>query len=357
MAAPAVLPCFAMELIFIANYGASINWRILMKHLIFFLACLTFGSAASIAQVYVGADGVRVGNDISVDDRGVRVGNDISVDDSGVRVGGIQVDQRPARQPAASVPAARSFVSASLRGMSFEGQNLQGATFTSADLTDMNFKNANLQGADFTSTDLTGVNFQNADLRGASFTSASFLNCDLRGALVTGASFNSVDFTGTLVAGVDFSSAEMVSADLSQAIFTDMAPVPAQNIQIALTDRKAGSLNLAILFDFDKDTLTEDGWRQLTELGNALRSSALSGARIRIEGHTDAKGGDDYNLDLSYRRALRVMRTLSEQFGLDSALLEVKGYGETRPVASNETEAGRAQNRRVTVINTSLTGK
>jgi outer membrane protein OmpA-like peptidoglycan-associated protein len=240
--------------------------------------------------------------------------------------------------------------------MSFEGQNLQGATFTSADLTDMNFKNANLQGADFTSTNLTRVNFQNADLRGAVFTSAHFLNCDLRGALVTGASFNSVDFAGTRVAGVDFSSAEMVSSDLSQAIFTDMAPVPAQNIQAALTDKKAGSLNLAILFDFDKDTLTEDGWRQLTELGNALRSNALAGARIRIEGHTDAKGSDEYNLDLSYRRALRVMRTLNEQFGINSALLDVKGYGEEQPVASNDTEAGRAQNRRVTVINTSLAG-
>jgi large repetitive protein len=71
-----------------------------------------------------------------------------------------------------------------------------------------------------------------------------------------------------------------------------------------------------------------------------------SSVRVRIEGHTDERGNDDANLMLSQRRALTVMNYLITA-GIDSRRLEYAGFGETRPVDDNKTDAGRAKNRRV----------
>jgi OOP family OmpA-OmpF porin len=67
---------------------------------------------------------------------------------------------------------------------------------------------------------------------------------------------------------------------------------------------------------------------------------------VRIEGHTDADGEDDYNLSLSDQRAKSVMAYLVEH-GVAAERLSAKGYGELRPVAPNDTEDGKAKNRRV----------
>ena len=69
---------------------------------------------------------------------------------------------------------------------------------------------------------------------------------------------------------------------------------------------------------------------------------------VDIYGHTDSTGNDQYNLDLSQRRAQSVATYLASQ-GVDSRRFYVKGEGESRPVATNNNEAGRAQNRRVEI--------
>ncbi|MDH5675667.1 MAG: OmpA family protein [Myxococcales bacterium] len=71
--------------------------------------------------------------------------------------------------------------------------------------------------------------------------------------------------------------------------------------------------------------------------------------RVRIEGHTDDRGNDNYNLELSQRRAASVMRFLLER-GVEAERLESAGYGETRPIASNKKSKGRAKNRRVDFV-------
>jgi outer membrane protein OmpA-like peptidoglycan-associated protein len=68
--------------------------------------------------------------------------------------------------------------------------------------------------------------------------------------------------------------------------------------------------------------------------------------RMRIEGHTDNRGNADMNLDLSKRRAASVRQWLVDH-GVESERLESEGYGLTRPIASNDTDEGRALNRRV----------
>ncbi len=69
---------------------------------------------------------------------------------------------------------------------------------------------------------------------------------------------------------------------------------------------------------------------------------------IRVEGHTDSKGSNEYNMDLSNRRA-NAVRNLLVQRGIAGSRIEVVGFGETMPVASNNTEAGRQKNRRVEI--------
>jgi len=71
--------------------------------------------------------------------------------------------------------------------------------------------------------------------------------------------------------------------------------------------------------------------------------------RIRIEGHTDDRGRDRYNQKLSQMRVDSVGDYLSKK-GIDPKRLEAVGYGETRPIATNKTRAGRAQNRRVEIV-------
>ncbi|MCS6902218.1 MAG: OmpA family protein, partial [Polyangiaceae bacterium] len=69
-------------------------------------------------------------------------------------------------------------------------------------------------------------------------------------------------------------------------------------------------------------------------------------ARIAIDGHTDSQGNAQANLELSRRRAMAVLRWLSEH-SVDARRLEARGFGSKRPIADNKTAAGRAKNRRV----------
>ena len=73
------------------------------------------------------------------------------------------------------------------------------------------------------------------------------------------------------------------------------------------------------------------------------------GSQIIIEGHTDSFGGDDMNLSLSEKRAESVRRYFIEQNAVAQDLINSIGYGETKPVANNETPQGRATNRRIDV--------
>ena len=106
-----------------------------------------------------------------------------------------------------------------------------------------------------------------------------------------------------------------------------------------------------ILFAFNSAELTPEASSNLDALGRALTSTGLAPCCFRIEGHTDAVGGDEYNNELSLRRAHSVATYLSRKFGIDAARLLVSGFGKRQPIAGNETEEGRQKNRRVQVVN------
>ncbi len=101
-----------------------------------------------------------------------------------------------------------------------------------------------------------------------------------------------------------------------------------------------------VYFDFDLDTLRPESLPVLDQVGRALLQRA--DVRFEIQGHADAIASDEYNLDLSQRRADTVVRYLIENFPeLDPSLYTSVGYGESRPMATNETPEGRQENRRV----------
>ncbi|MDR0354870.1 MAG: OmpA family protein [Deltaproteobacteria bacterium] len=110
-------------------------------------------------------------------------------------------------------------------------------------------------------------------------------------------------------------------------------------------------LALNILFEFDKDVLTSEARDVLDTLGRAMTSPELAGSRFRLEGHTDAVGTFEYNMDLSRRRALSSQKYLMDNFGLSSSQLVIDGMGESRPLPNIDPEDGR--NRRVEVVNLS----
>lgn len=109
------------------------------------------------------------------------------------------------------------------------------------------------------------------------------------------------------------------------------------------------TVSAEVLFDFDKSVLKESGKAELQKLGQIIISQGLSVGDIDVVGHTDSVGTEAYNQALSVRRAAAVKEFLVSR-GIAAGIIDVIGMGERQPVASNDTAAGRAQNRRVDVL-------
>ena len=107
-------------------------------------------------------------------------------------------------------------------------------------------------------------------------------------------------------------------------------------------------ITLNILFDIDKAVIRDEYRDEVGRVATFMQKFPTTTAVI--EGHTDEVGTDDYNMQLSQRRAESVVNYLADNFGIERSRLSAKGYGKTRPIADNGTEAGRQKNRRVEAI-------
>lgn len=101
-----------------------------------------------------------------------------------------------------------------------------------------------------------------------------------------------------------------------------------------------------LLFDFDSDRIKPEAAKNLQELAKSLNK--FGNSNLMIVGHTDSQGEDAYNMALSVRRANAASAYLQSQ-GVPASRISTAGRGESEPVASNDTDAGRQQNRRVEV--------
>lgn len=108
------------------------------------------------------------------------------------------------------------------------------------------------------------------------------------------------------------------------------------------------SVTLTINFDYDSATLTPDGRLQVGNLARALKDERIKDYRVRIEGHTDGQGSDQYNQTLSRRRAEAVRDTLTARYGIAFDRLETRGFGKSQLLNANDPAS--PENRRVRVV-------
>ncbi|MCZ8215804.1 MAG: OmpA family protein, partial [Cyclobacteriaceae bacterium] len=127
-----------------------------------------------------------------------------------------------------------------------------------------------------------------------------------------------------------------VDNEENSPLFKDLFLAP---IEVGLTVRLKN-----IYFDFDKTTLKRESFTELDKVVDFLKQNST--VEIEISGHTDGKGSDDYNLNLSQGRSQSVVDYIISK-GIESYRLTAHGYGESKPIDSNDTEEGRANNRRV----------
>ena len=135
------------------------------------------------------------------------------------------------------------------------------------------------------------------------------------------------------------------------------APAPQVSPQVpdaaiaAAESQRLPSVDLEVLFDYNSDAIAEDALPTLKTLGQALSDPRLAADNFLIGGHTDAKGGPRFNLDLSRRRAEAVRRFLVANFRIDAKRLVAKGFGLAH--LKNRSQPLAAENRRVQVVNLS----
>lgn len=129
----------------------------------------------------------------------------------------------------------------------------------------------------------------------------------------------------------------------AKAQVKEAVPVPA-----TYPERIKYCTTLDIQFEIDRYAIQHEYEASTDRLGAYLRKYPDTTAVI--EGHTDEIGTDEYNMQLSQRRANSVVEYLVERSGVDRSRLKAVGYGKTRPVADNRTEEGKRQNRRIDSI-------
>ena len=125
--------------------------------------------------------------------------------------------------------------------------------------------------------------------------------------------------------------------------------------EIAEIARNKPAIDLEVYFDYNSSTITKRAEPELMKLGRALTNPDLQGSVFLVAGHTDAKGGVDYNQRLSELRAQAVKRFLTDRFNLSDDTLVATGYGKSK--LKNTDDPYAAVNRRVQVVNLQATAQ
>jgi len=126
-----------------------------------------------------------------------------------------------------------------------------------------------------------------------------------------------------------------------------MVTIGAQEM-VTNINRDGRQVIYGILFDTYKADIKPDSKPQLDEMAALMRANPT--LKVFIVGHTDTQGTIEHNIGLSQRRADAVVRALSTQYGIPAARMTARGLGQFAPVATNDTEDGRAKNRRVEIV-------
>ena len=115
-------------------------------------------------------------------------------------------------------------------------------------------------------------------------------------------------------------------------------PAPAETLRVELD----------VKFDFDRQVVKSESYADIRDVAEFMKQFPQT--TTVVEGHTDAVGTEAYNQSLSERRAMAVREVLVNEFGIQPGRVDAIGFGEARPVADNDSEEGRAINRRVEAV-------
>jgi outer membrane protein OmpA-like peptidoglycan-associated protein len=119
--------------------------------------------------------------------------------------------------------------------------------------------------------------------------------------------------------------------------------------QVAAIAKDKPKIDLEINFEFNSDRIAQSAMPTVAALAKALNDAALKDSTVMVAGYTDAKGGEEYNQELSERRAKAVKQILVEKYGVSTDNLLIAGYGKTH--LKNSANPFAAENRRVAVVN------
>lgn len=127
------------------------------------------------------------------------------------------------------------------------------------------------------------------------------------------------------------------------AVDADGCPIPVEEV---------ATVELMVNFDFDRSEVKSEYFSEIEEVADFM--AQFPDIDIELEGHTDSRGTEAYNLSLSDRRVAAVRQVMIDRFNVDANRVTSRGFGESQPIATNDTDAGRAENRRVmtVIINT-----
>jgi outer membrane protein OmpA-like peptidoglycan-associated protein len=116
---------------------------------------------------------------------------------------------------------------------------------------------------------------------------------------------------------------------------------------VKVDERGCWTLEQTYLFDFDKAEVKADFYPLLDNIAKTMSDNPK--VSVQIEGHTDSVGSEAYNQGLSERRANAIKSALVQRNSVDAGRLNTVGFGESKPITTNDTADGRAKNRRVTL--------
>jgi len=143
-------------------------------------------------------------------------------------------------------------------------------------------------------------------------------------------------------------SKELATKECNPELFPEVAEAPAAPAPPPMPVYEKHTVSATALFDFDKSVLKPAGKEAIHGIDEEIKSSEAKVIDINVVGYTDSVGTEEYNQQLSVRRANAVKDYMVSE-GVDPGIIDVKGMGEADPVASNSTAAGRAENRRVEI--------
>ena len=143
--------------------------------------------------------------------------------------------------------------------------------------------------------------------------------------------------------GSSVDAGSLASSAAMAGYVTDVLLAPATVVKY-----EKNTMSASALFDHDKSTLKDEGKTALHALDESIKARGASVVDINVIGHTDSDGTEEYNMALSIRRAESVRDYMASE-GVDAAIIDVSGEGESNPIASNASKEGRAENRRVDI--------